>query len=364
MKSYTIKIKPLFLHLLLSISFFANAQSADKLKPYFHKLLYVDKYNVYSGSELAKDGEKYSTITVKEVISGNDATWTDLSPRKSFLDKANGLSHNRNTPIFKKPVGDTPHLFFPNVLGSQLISGRFQPLRSPNTVVALVRIRTAVRWEGGIGMGVSVRNRDDHFELSNNAVGVQADKGLPFENRWAMIVAEDNGPKSRIIVNDMQIGGFVTLPASYIDALYYGTNSHIIEHDLKFCGLYNGIFTDDQLSEIFQIANKIVPIGSFPRKPVIYDPKIKVENGVFKLASYKFHGYDETPIDPSSIKCEWIIIPGGNLDAQRYVTTTTGEFNPPKASQQIAVIVSCKDMKGRSYPGIPFRSEFLRDERP
>lgn len=356
-------MKRFLLPFLLFASFLVQAQIADKLKPYFHKLLYVDKANVYSGGELAKDGEKYSTITVKEIITGSDATWSDPNPRKSFLDKEHGLSHNRNTPIFKKAVGDTPLLFFPNVLGSQLISARFPALTSPNTVIALVRVRDAVRWEGGIGMGVSVRDRDDHLELSNNAIGVELDKGRIPLNRWVLIVIEDNWTQSRVLINGVQIGSFKTLPKSYIDAIYYGTNSHIIEHDLKFCGLYNGIFTESQLAEITQIANKIVPIGSFPKKPVIYEPKIKIENGVFKLASYKFHGYDATPIDPASIKCEWVVIPSGNLDAQRYVTTTTGEFNPPKADQQVAVIVTCKDLKGRYYSGIPFRSEFLRDQR-
>ncbi len=355
-------MKRILISLLLLASLVVNAQNADKLKPYFHKLLYVDKANVYSGKDLAKDGEKYSTITVKEIVSGSDATWSDPNPRKSFLDKEHGLSHNRNTPIFKKAVGDTPLLFFPNVIGSQLISGRFQALNSPNTIIAYVRVHDAVRWEGGIGMGVSVRDRDDHLELANNAVGVQLDKGRIPLNRWVLIVIEDNGPLSRVVINDVQIGGYKTLPKSYIDALYYGTNSHIIEHDLKFCGLYNGIFTESQLAEITQIANKIVPIGSFPKKPVIYQPTIKFENGVFKLASYKFHGYDETPIDPNSIKCEWIIIDKDGLDGQRLISKEK-ELNIPKADQQVAVIVTCKDMKGRDYSGIPFRSEFLRDPR-
>jgi hypothetical protein len=364
MKSYAIKLRPLFVLAFSALSFFANAQNAEKLKPFAHKLLYVDKANIYSGVDLAKDGEKYSTLTIPELITGFDATWSDPNPRKSLLDKENGLSHNRNTPIFKKPVGDIPHIYFPNVLGSQFISKRFPVINSPNTTFALVRIRDAVKWEGGIGMGASMRERGDHWEIGNFSGVVQLDKGLLPLNRWIFIVMEDNGPLSRVMVNGVQIGDFKTLPKSYIDALYYGTNSHVIEHDLKFCAVYNGIFTESQLAELMQVVNKIVPIGSFPRKPVIYEPKIKFENGVFKVASYKYHGYDETPINPASIKYEWIVIDGETgLDGQR-LAGTGAELNIPKRpGQQVAVIVTCKDMKGRYYPGIPFRSEFCRDER-
>lgn len=348
-----------------ALSFFANAQNAEKLKPFAHKLLYVDKANIYSGVDLAKDGEKYSTLTIPELISGFDATWIDPNPRKSLLDKSNGLSHNRSAPIFKKPVGDIPHIFIPNVLATQFISKKFEALKSPNTTAVLVRLRDAVKWEGGIGLGIQLRDRDDHFEIGNFNGAVHLDKGLIPLNRWVFIVMEDNGDKSRMLVNGVQIGGFKTLPKSYIDAIYYGTNSHVIEHDFGFGLIYNGIYTESQLAKLMQVVNKIVPIGSFPRKPVIYEPKVKFENGVFKLASYKYHGYDETPINPASIRYEWIVIDGETgLDGQRLAGTGAELSIPKKPGQQVAVIVTCKDMKGRYYSGIPFRSEFFRDERP
>lgn len=353
-----INLKPFFVFLFVSCSVFG--QNVDKLKPYFHKLIYIDKANVYSGDELAKDGEKYSNITIDEAITGIHVTWNDPNPRKSLLDKEHGLSHNRNTPIFKKPVGDTPHLFWPNVLGSQLISKTFPALKSPNTVVAYVRVRDAVKWEGGIAMGVGIRDRGDRLEIGNWGGAVSLDKGLFPLNRWVLVIMEDNGARSRVMINDMQIGGFVNLPASYIDAIWYGTNSHIIEHDLKFCGIYNGIFTDAQLAELIQIANKIVPLGSYPKKAFIYSPRVSISNGVAIVSSYKFHGYDQTPIDPNSIRWEWMGIDGKTgLDGQRYLGTGP-TLTIPEDIIEVSVIGFAKDMKGRYYSGIPFRSEPAR----
>lgn len=360
MNSTATKLKTFLLLAFLTLGYLVNAQNVDKLKPYFHKLVYIDKANVYSGTELAKDGEKYSTITINEAITGIPVTWSDPNPRKSLLDKEHGLSHNRNTPIFKKPVGDTPHLFWPNCIGSQLVSGKFAGLKTPNTVVTLTRVRDAVTWEGGIGSGVSLRDRGDHIELSNNAAGVQIDKGVFPRNRWILTIAEDNGGRSRVLINDMQIGGFVNLPPSYIDAIWYGTNSHIIEHDLKFFGIYNGIYTDAQLAELIQIANKIVPLGSYPKKAFIYSPRISISNGVASVSSYKFHGYDQTPIDPNSIVWEWMGIDAKTgLDGQRFLGSGP-TLTIPADIVEVSVIGFCKDMKGRYYSGVPFRSEPAR----
>jgi len=331
-----------------------------KLKQFAHEFVGIDKDTVTSGGLPSKDGAKVADMTFKELINGHDLTWRDASPRQSALDKAGKLSHNRNTPIFKAPAGDTPHVFFPNTINTQFESKSFAGVKGPFTSFVLFRPRKAVQWEGGVGLTVRMRNRGDAMSIDNTAGEVTFDKGLPIYDRWNLLIMESNGDKSRIILNGTQVGGYKTLPQVEIRALYYGTPSHPLEHDLSCAGLYFGLLTDAQHKEIYKISNAIAPIGSLPNKPVIYDINIKRTVTGYTIENYKSHSPNDLPI--GVIKWEWILIDRGNLETQRIVHSGAN-FNIPKGDQQAAVIGSCKDRDGKYWTGIPFRSEFLRDER-
>lgn len=331
-----------------------------KLKPYFNKLVIVDKDTITSGGFLAKDGAKYNELTIKEIIDGHDITWKDTAERQSKLDKAGKLSHNRNTPIYKAPVGDTPHVFIPNTINTQFESCSFAAVNGPFTSVVLFRPRRAVQWEGGVGLTVRMRNRGDAMSIDNTAGEVTFDKGLPIYDRWNLLIMESNGDKSRIILNGAQVGGYKTLPPVEIRALYYGTPSHPLEHDLSFAGLYFGLMTSSQHQEIYKLANAIATIDSLPTKPVITDIEIAQTDKSFMISNYHYHSPNGVPL--GSVKWEWIQIDGGNLETQRFVGTGD-KLDIPKASQMVAVIGTVKDRDGKYSTGIPNRSEFLKDER-
>ena len=333
-----------------------------KLKPFAHELVVVDKDTVTSGGIAAKDGAKYTELTIKEIINGHDITWRDPSPRQSALDKAGKLSHNRNTPVFKAPAGDTPHVFFPNVIGTQFESRTFNSYKGPVTSFVLFRPRRAVQWEGGVGLTVRMRNRGEAMSIDNTAGEVTFDKGLPIFDRWNLIIMESNGDKSRIILNGNQIGGYKTLPPSDIRALYYGTPSHPLEHDFSNAGLFYGLMSDQAHKDLYKIENSIAPIGSLPTKPIIFDVKIKRTPTGFAVESYSTHSPNGVPLDEKSIKWEWIQIDGGNLETQKVIGSGV-KIDLPKVSQELAVIGTAKDRDGKAWTGTPFRSEFLKDER-
>jgi len=331
-----------------------------KLKPFAHEFVGIDKDTVTSGGLPSKDGAKVADMTFKELINGHDLTWRDDSPRQSALDKAGKLSHNRNTPIFKAPAGDTPHVFFPNTINTQFESKSFAGVKGPFTSFVLFRPRKAVQWEGGVGITVRMRNRGDAMSIDNTAGEVTFDKGLPVYDRWNLLIMESNGDKSRIILNGAQVGGYKTLPQVEIRALYYGTPSHPLEHDLSYAALYFGLLTDAQHKEIYKISNAIAPIGSLPNKPVIYDIDIKRTDKGFQVAGFLYHSPND--IKRGDIKWEWIQIDGVSLETQKFVGIGT-DLEIPKANQMVAVIGSVKDRDGKSCTWIPCRSEFLRDER-
>jgi len=334
--------------------------TALKLKAYFDKLIFVDKDTVFSGGKAAKDGVKYLDLTINELIDGSHVTWKGENPRNSFLEKANKLSHNRNTPIFKAPAGDTPHIFIPNMKSTQFQSLPFAEVSGPFTVYYLFRPRKSVSWEGGAGLTIRMRNRGDAMAIDNTAGEVTLDKGIPVYDRWNILVMESNGDKTRAILNGAQVGSFKTLPAAKIRQLYVGNPSHTMEHDFVLGGLKFGLFTDQEHKEIYGHCNKLAPILSLPNKPVIYDIQIGINKAGYFLAGYKTHSPNDVPIDPKSIKCEWIT--GGDLDKQTFIGSGP-QFNIGPAKQELAAIVSCKDRDGKSYTGVPFRSEFLKDER-
>lgn len=334
--------------------------TALKLKPYFDKLIFVDKDIVTSGGKPAKDGVKYTELTINEIIDGSHVTFKDPEPRKSFLEKTTKLSHNRNTPIFKNPAGDTPHVFVPNMKSTQFQSLPFTEVSGPFTVVVLFRPRRSVSWEGGVGMTVRMRNKGDAMAIDNTVSEVTLDKGIPVYDRWNLLVMESNGDKTRAILNGMQVGSFKTLPPAKIRQLYVGNPSHTQEHDIVFEGLKFGLLTDEQHKEVYALSNKLAPILSLPEKPVIYDIQIGINPNGYFLKGYKYHSPNDVPIDTKSIKVEWIT--GGDLDKQTFVGSGT-ELKISPAKQELAAIVSCKDRDGKSYTGVPFRSEFLRDER-
>jgi hypothetical protein len=333
---------------------------AIKLKAYFDKQIFVDKDTVLSNGVEVKDGSRYLNYTVKEGISGNDVKWAGSDPRLSFLEKVNRLSHNRNTPIFKAPAGDTPHLFIPNMKSTQFESQPFQQYSGPLTVYYLFRPRKSVQWEGGAGVTLRMRNRGDAMAIDNTIGEVILDKGLPVYDRWNLLAMESNGDKSRAILNGVQIGGFKTLPTAKLDRLYIGNPSHTMEHDFKSGSVKFGLLTDQQHKEVYALHNKVVPILSLPEKPVIYDIKIGLNANGYYLADYKYHSPNDVPIDPGSLKVEWIT--GGDLDKQTFIGTGQ-HFDIVPKQQELAAIVSCKDRDGKYYTGIPFRSEFLKDQR-
>jgi hypothetical protein len=336
--------------------------TAIKLISLSNKLIFVDKETVTSNGVAAKDGAKYSRLTIKELINGHDITWNGPDPRNSFLEKANKLSHNRNTPIFKNPQGYRPHIFIPNMKSTQFVSQKFESVKSPMTAFTFFAPLKSVQWEGGIGLSLQSRDRGDHMELSNFAGGkeLKPGSGKPVYDRPNLQFVIDDGERSRMIVNKKQIGDFVSLNPSYIDALYYGNTSHTQEHLLFFAGLYFGVMTDKQMDEIYAIANAYLPILSLPTKPVIYDIVVGINKEGYFIKDYKYHSPNDIPIDLESIKCEWIT--GGDLDKQTFIGEGK-QLNISPDKHELAAIVSCKDRDGKSYSGIPFRSEFLRDER-
>ena len=334
--------------------------TALKLKTYFEKgkFVFVDKDTVFSGGVLAKDGAKYTELTIKELITGHDITWNDTGQRQSKLDKAGKLSHNRNTPIFKAPTGDTPHVHFPNVINTQFQSKGFPEMSGPFTSIVFFRPRRSVQWEGGIGLTVRMRNRGDAMSIDNTNGEVTLDKGLPVYDRWNLLIMEVNGVNTRAKLNGQWVGGNKTLSATKIRALYYGTPSHVQEHDLKYAVLLPGLLTDAEHAEILKLSKQIIEIDSLPTKPVITNIRIKQTEKGFALSGYDYHSPNGLPI--GSVEVEWIQIDGGNLETQKFVGTGF-DLEIPKANQMVAAIVTVKDRDGKSYPGIPFRSEFLKD---
>lgn len=333
---------------------------ATKLKAYGNKLVFADKDTVFSGGLKAKDGGRAGDLTINEIIDGSHVRFKGEPQPKSFLEKINKLSHNRNTPIFKAPAGDTPHVFIPNMKSTQFESWTFNEVSGPFTVYYLFRPRKSVQWEGGAGLTIRMRNRGESMSIDNTIGEVILDKGLPVYDHWNLLCMESNGDKSRALLNGVQVGGFKSLPQVKINRLYIGNPSHTMEHDFALGLLKFGLFTDQEHKEIFSQCNKIAPILSLPNKPVIYDIEIGINKEGYYLKSYKYHSPNGVPIDESSIKCEWIT--GGDLDSQSFLGTGK-QFNIEPANQELAAIVSCKDRDGKYYTGIPFRSEFLKDER-
>lgn len=322
----------------------------------FQNIIYISKDNVYSGTKPAGSGEKYTTLTLTDVVSGNNVTWTDNAPRKSFLDKSNGLSHNRNTPTFYNVEGEAPYIYFPNVIGSQFVGKTFQSVNQPYTSVTLFMPLTAVQWEGGIGLSPQARDRGDYFDVANFTGAAALPTGIkPVLNRWNLLIVEDNGDKSRVFLNGKQVGGYITLPKSFVNCLYLGTNSHVQEHKLSLAAFKKGLLTDTQRKELISASNEIVPMLSTATAPIIFNPVVQYSNGAFSLKSWEYHSPNGVPIDPESVKIEWIWIPGGNLDAQRYAGSGAELRIDEKG--EAAAIVTCTDLTGNKYEGPPFRSE-------
>jgi hypothetical protein len=366
-----------------------SAEAALQLKALFSHFVYVDSNNIYtdaSRSTLATDGVAHPALNLTELVANQHLNWVPLGPRRSFLSKAYGFSHDRSGPIFKNPVGDTAHIFFPNVLDSVFASSAtFAKQSSPNTSVTLFRSRRAVIDEGSVGMGVTVRDRGgSYYEITNftGATLLANGSGIAPPDVWSLLITEDNGPQSRVYLNGTQLGTDATLPASFVDRLYYGTNSHVHEHDLKYVGRYNGIFTAAQRARILALTNSIVPLGSVPAAPVVRNPIIAFDGtDTFSVTSYTYTSPDGTPIDPASFTIDWFVtnlfapsVQGWTgLDAQHFVhrgpTLKRSLFptsfpTPGNDQQSVIAIVSCKDIQGRSWTGIPFRSRPLRDEIP
>lgn len=356
----------------------------NELKTFANKMIYVDYNNVYTDATrttLAKDGEQYNALNITELISGDNITWSDGgNQRRSFLDIFYGFTGDRIDPMFKNPFGDTPHVTLTNVLGTQFISPSFSSLTSPNTVVTLVRQRLAASDEGAFGMSVAARDRGyNHLEINNFAGGVELDNdtGVPAFEKWNLLLIEDNGTSSGAEINGIRLGTNKTLPASFVNQLYYGTNSHVVEHDVKFCLLYNGIFNNAQKARILSLANQLVPINSMPYAPCIYNPVVTFD-GVdsFYISSYSFNSVFGVAIDPASIQISWCVIGGTTvqgwtgLDTQRIVhvgSTLVRSLYPSafpvpgSGQQQVFAIITARDLNGFVWTGIPFRSRAVND---
>jgi hypothetical protein len=365
------------------------AAAALQLKSMFSHFVYVDTNNVYtdaSRSTLAADGVAYTALNLTESVTGAHLTWLPIGPRRTFLSPAFGFSHDRTAPIFKNPLGDVPHVFIPNVLDSVFnSSGTFANQASPNTSVVLFRHRRAIVDEGGIGMGLQARDRGyNQYEIGNftGATELAANSGIAPFDVWSLLVLEDNGSQSRIYLNGAKLGADVTLPASLVNRLYYGTNSHVLEHDLKFAGHFNGIFTAAQRDNLLALANRIVPIGSLPKAPVVTNPVVVFDGtDTFRVASYSYSAPDGAAINPASLEIEWFVtslnvptVQGWfGLDGQRFVhrgpTLKRSLFPssfpiPGNDQQQVVAVVRARDVNGCGWSGVPFRSRPLRDEIP
>jgi chitodextrinase len=364
----------------------STAAVVAQLKSMFTKLVYVDTDNVFADTARtapAIDGVNHPSLTLTELIDGTHVTWTEESPRKSLLSTAYGFGHDRRGPTFKNPAGDVPHVFIPNVIASQFAStGTFATQNSPNTSAVLFRNRRAVSYEGGLGIGVFARDRDyNHYELGNftGAVELPAGSGVAAFDTWSLLVLEDNGSSSRIYLNGQKLCCDVTLPTSFVNRLYYSTVSHALEHDVKFAGHYHGIFTAAQRDTLLALANQIVPIDSMPNAPVAFNPTISFDGiDTFSVPNYSFHSVGGVAIDPSTVEIDWFVVSTNiptvqgwlGLDGQRFLhrgpTLKRSLFPssipaPGNGGQSVAVTIKARDLNGRGWTGIPFRSQFTFD---
>lgn len=367
--------------------FWLSGGSVDysQLYAYFDKAVNIAELNsVYSDTgrtTAANDGDYVKNIT--EINDGSNLSWISSSIRKSYLSQKFASRYNFQAPVYKSPSGDKPHITFPNMLDTQYSSSTFSAANSPNTMVAVIRSRRAVPDEGGVGMGLYVRDRSaDHLEISNSAGSVELDaaSGIPTYQQIKVILVEDNGASSRLFVNNVQFGTNKTLAAGTINQLFYGTTSHQWEHDLFFVGVHYGIFSSGDRSALQTLIESFFSVSSGPNKPYLYNPVLSFDGvDTFSVSSVSFNDPSSVGENTSLREYEWFVNRSAasvdgytGLDGQYaihrgsilkrgdhpdvFLAGATGT-----GAVQVAVRIKGYDNNGNSWSGIPFRSLFIND---
>jgi len=390
-------MKKLFLYLLLlpALAFgqiskkqmffqLTNSGSApvdySPLYAYFDKAVNIaESGSVFSDvarTTSANDGDYVKSLT--EVLDGTNLSFTSSSVRRSFIAQKYGARYDLLYPVYKRPSGDKPHITFPNMLDVQFSSSTFTANNSPNTVVVVMRNRRAVSDEGGVGMGITARDRGgDHLEIANSAGAVELDaaSGIPTYQQIKVLLIEDNGTSSRAFINNSQLGTNKTLAAGSIGQLYYGTTSHQWEHDLLFVGVKYGTFTSPQRSALQTLIESYFSVNSGPNKPYLHNPVVAFDGtDTFTVTSVTFNDPDAVGENTSLREYEWFVgrttasIPGwtnpidNGYAVHRGTTLKRSEhpeiFNGIAGNGTVYVSVRIKgyDNNGNSWSGIPFRS--------
>jgi len=393
--------------LLLAFPLLLNAQISNKKKAFimsqssgsapapvdysplyasFNRLIIpADPATVYADvarTTLANDGDIPKGIT--ELINGNHLSWVSSDAvRRNYLDANHGGRWNLSSPIYKKPSGDYPHISLFNMLDVLYQSSAFTALSSPNTSVYVVRVRKAVQDEGGLTFGVSLRDRgNDHLEIGNNAGSVELDaaSGIPNFEQIDILFAVDNGANSTVYRNNVALGTVKTLTASSITQLYYGTNSHVIEHDLLLAGVINSVLSTTPRTNLYDAIRAFFPVNQRPQRPHLYGLAVPVFDGVdtFTPSGGTFYDPNSVAENTSAREYEWFFftqtanISGHTgLDTQepfyRGTNLKRGDhpnvFRGTEGTSDIYVAYRVKgyNTNGQSWGGIPFRSIFLAD---
>jgi hypothetical protein len=353
----------------------------------FDKLIIPDStdsiYSDVARSTLAVDGDYARNLT--ELIDGSNLPFTVNSPR-TFLAQEWGSRYNLRQPVYKKPAGDVGVISFFNSLNNVFQSASFTGLTDPNTIVAVIRSRTAVNYEGGVGLfGGALRDRGDadHYELSNSAGSVELDaaSGVAAFDQVAILMMVADGANSQVYLNGTKLGTDETLGAGTISSLLLGTTSHVQEHDVLMVGLINDVLSTGDRGTLQTLLETLWTPTQRPQKPHAYNIVVTFDGTDTFNVTYDFHDADGSGENTSAVEYEWIVyntiadLDGfDTLDSQapagRGATFKRGEhpnkFIFPSGTYgdghiYVACRVKAYSNNGNSWGGIPFRSLSLID---
>jgi hypothetical protein len=383
-------------HFILNSSGSSQVDYSPLYTYYDHLFIPDDTDSVYSDTgrtTLATDGDAVKSLT--DLVGSQNMTWISSSTRRSFLDIKHGSAYELTYPLYKKPSGQKAHVSFFNILDSQFQSGTFSALSSPNTSVFVIRSRRAVGDEGGVTLGVGLRDRSqDHFEIINNAGAVELDaaSGVANYDQLAILFAVDNGTSSTVYLNNSALGTVKTLSASSITQLLYGSNSHIWEHDLLLAGVINDVLTTGERNTLYSELTGFYTVDERPQAPHAYDVVVTFNGTDTFTCTSSFYDPNGLSENTSLAEYEWFIICArspvdfafgessleSQLDYQRIVYTKGntlvrsdnpaiwqgglgGASTPGGGDVWVACRKKSYNTNSQSWSGIPFRSLYVND---
>jgi len=396
-------MKKIFLYLLLALSLSTNAQNkkaqffyflnqqAGGSSPVDYSPLYTEfdhlfipdaENSVYSDlarTTLAVDGDAVKSIT--DLSGSQNLQWNSSNTRRSYLDVEHGGRYNLDFPIYKKPSGQKAHVSFFNMIDQQFASGTFTALNSPNTAVFVIRSRQAVQDEGGVGLGVYLRDRGyDHLEISNNAGSVElnAASGIPAFDQISILYAIDHGASSSVYLNNVLLGTVETLSASSITQLFYGTNSHIWEHDLLLTGVIHSALDATARNNLTDLLDNYYTVDERPQGAHLYSQTVSFDGTDTFTFSGTFYDPNALSENTSLREYEWFVFKQNSnlaghtgLDTQQPVGrgTTLKRGDHPEifagvegtSNVYVAARVKAYNTSSQSWSGIPPRSVFVVD---